>query len=167
LLALGTIGRAHGVRGAVRVRCSPEHFAFLKTLPELFLNGKPHRVTEVRGVAADAIVTIDGIVTRNDAEALNGAVIEVDRTLLSPPGEDEYFIADLEGCEVFATGGALFGVAQRVDVLPANAVITVKRADGGKDLLVPLIHDAVPVVDVAGRRLEIDLDFLGEGDAGE
>ena len=35
------------------------------------------------------------------------------------------------------------------------------RAEGG-ELLVPMVKDAVRGVDVAARRIEIDLDFLGD-----
>jgi 16S rRNA processing protein RimM len=39
----------------------------------------------------------------------------------------------------------------------------VERA-GGRELLVPLVRDAVRDVDVAGRRIDVDLAFLGEED---
>ena len=50
--------------------------------------------------------------------------------------------------------------------LPANVVLTVKL-DAGGDLLVPLIDDAVPTVDVVGRRLDVDCAFLGVDDPDE
>ena len=37
-----------------------------------------------------------------------------------------------------------------------------ERADGGEDLLVPLVRDAVRRVDVGARRVDVDLAFLGE-----
>jgi 16S rRNA processing protein RimM len=46
--------------------------------------------------------------------------------------------------------------------LPSCEVLEVKRAAGGPALLVPLIKDAVRSVDVASRRIEVDLRFLGE-----
>ena len=36
------------------------------------------------------------------------------------------------------------------------------RADGGPDLLVPMVHDAIRSVDVAARRIDVDLAFLGD-----
>ncbi len=40
-------------------------------------------------------------------------------------------------------------------------MLEVTRSDGS-ELLVPLIQDAVRAVDIEGRRIEIDLAFLGE-----
>jgi 16S rRNA processing protein RimM len=36
------------------------------------------------------------------------------------------------------------------------------RRPGGEELLVPMVKDAVRAIDVRARRIEIDLDFLGE-----
>ena len=36
------------------------------------------------------------------------------------------------------------------------------RADGGGELLVPMVRDAVRSVDVGARRIDVDLAFLGE-----
>jgi 16S rRNA processing protein RimM len=38
----------------------------------------------------------------------------------------------------------------------------VARTQGGADLLVPLVRDAIRTVDVSARRIDIDLRFLGE-----
>jgi 16S rRNA processing protein RimM len=47
--------------------------------------------------------------------------------------------------------------------LPSCEALAVERAGGG-ELLVPLVRDAVRDVDVAGRRIDVDLAFLGEED---
>ena len=55
--------------------------------------------------------------------------------------------------------------------LPSCEVLAVERP-GAKELLVPMVSDAIRSVDVERRRIDIDLSFLGEGvdaaaDAGE
>jgi 16S rRNA processing protein RimM len=54
------------------------------------------------------------------------------------------------------------GTVRRLVPLPSCEALEVERSDGGEDLLVPLVRDAVREVDVAARRVEIDLSFLGE-----
>ena len=46
--------------------------------------------------------------------------------------------------------------------LPSCEVLEVERAQGGDALLVPLVSDAVRLVDVERREIDIDLAFLGE-----
>jgi 16S rRNA processing protein RimM len=53
------------------------------------------------------------------------------------------------------------GVVARVLALPSCEVLEVTRGDGG-ELLVPLVSDAVRVVDIQAREIDVDLSFLGE-----
>jgi len=46
--------------------------------------------------------------------------------------------------------------------LPSCEVLEVDRPDGS-ELLVPLVRDAIRSIDVAARRIDVDLRFLGEG----
>jgi ribosomal 30S subunit maturation factor RimM len=46
--------------------------------------------------------------------------------------------------------------------LPSCEALEVERADGEGSLLVPIVKDAVRAIDVPGRRIEVDLDFLTE-----
>jgi 16S rRNA processing protein RimM len=54
-------------------------------------------------------------------------------------------------------GARTVGVVERVLSLPSCEVLVVG------DLLVPLVGDAVREVDLAARRIDVDLEFLGEG----
>jgi 16S rRNA processing protein RimM len=45
--------------------------------------------------------------------------------------------------------------------LPSCEALEVVRPGGG-DLLVPMVRDAIRSVDVAARRIDVDLSFLGE-----
>ncbi len=46
--------------------------------------------------------------------------------------------------------------------LPSCEALEVVRDDGGGELLVPMVRDAIRSVDVAARRIDVDLSFLGE-----
>ena len=59
-------------------------------------------------------------------------------------------------------GAREVGRVRRLLALPSCEVLEVAREDGAADLLVPLIRDAVRRVDIEGRMIDIDLDFLGE-----
>jgi 16S rRNA processing protein RimM len=59
-------------------------------------------------------------------------------------------------------GERVVGTVRRLVPLPSCEALEVTRADGGDDLLVPLVRDAVRSVDVAARRVDVDLAFLGE-----
>lgn len=171
LLSVATLGKLHGVKGELKLRCSPERVPFLREVAEeavpvtlrLPETGDEYEITftHVRGHESAPIVAIDGVEGREAAEEYRGAQVLVARDALPPLEEDEYFLGDLEGCVVHDTAtGARIGIVTRADSLPANVVLTV-RLDAGEELLAPLVADAVPTVDVTARRVDLDVAFLG------
>src|SRR4029077_6335979 len=101
-----------------------------------------------------------GAATRADAEALRGADLRAALTGAPPLDEGEYWAEQLEGCAA-GEGDVEVGFVVAMDELPSCEVLRVRRASGA-ELLVPLVTDAVRSIDVAARRIDIDLAFLGE-----
>ena len=73
---------------------------------------------------------------------------------------DEFWASDLEGLAVF-DGDVAVGFVRRMSALPSVEVLEVDRPDGS-ELLVPMVGDCVRSIDLAERRVDIDLGFLGE-----
>ena len=89
--------------------------------------------------------------TREQAMALKGVELQVDRADFPPADEDEFYHADLIGCEVIGQGGARLGTVVAVDDHGAQQVL---RLDDG--LLIPFVEAIVTTVDLAARRIEVD-----------
>ena len=87
---------------------------------------------------------------------LGGQAVEIDQTS-ADLAANEYFAADLVGCEV-----ENLGQVRRVIAAPSCDLLEV----GEDGLLVPFIRDAIRRVDLERRRIEIDRDFLALGDEG-
>lgn len=171
LLSVATLTKIHGVRGELKLRCDASYVDLLRAVAErgdtvtLHLpdSGDEYEVTlaHVRGHESTPIVAIDGVTDRDGAEPFRGARVLVARTLLPEPDDDEYFLVDLVGCTVHDhSSGEPIGRTTKAESLPANVVVTI-ALDGGGTLLAPLAGDAMPLVDVAARRVEVDLAFLG------
>ena len=168
-LTIAHVVRPHGIRGALLVDCSPDHVAYLEQLPEVILHGgkakeATYRVRSVSGIPKKLIVALEGVDDRNTSDLLRGATVDARRNDLPELEEGEVYLADLEGCEVFAASdGRGIGRVSAATSLPANVVITIDTADGTQ-VLAPFINDAVPDVDIVARRLTIDTHFLGLDD---
>lgn len=171
VLAVATLAKLHGIRGEIKLRATDEYVDLLRTaadeaypitlrIPD---TGDEYEVTfaHVRGADSSPIVMIDGVDSREAAETYCGAQVCLTRDLIPVPDDDEYFLADLEACEAFDhLTGRLLGKVTKAEALPANTVLTIKLV-GGELLYAPLANDAVPTVDVAARRIELNADFLG------
>lgn len=154
---LGVIGRPHGVRGLVRVQsftAVPEDIAAYGPLGDEA--GTRSFRLEVVTPGEMPVVRIAGVGDRDAAARLTGTKLFVDRAVLPPPEEDEYYLADLVGCAVADAAGAALGTVGAVHDHGAGAFLEVVR-QGGPALLVPFTRKAVPEVSLAARRLVVSL----------
>ena len=111
------------------------------------------------GTDEKPVVRVRGCDTREAVERLHGTPLRValaDAPALEP---GEYWAHELEGCAV-TDGGRAVGTVRQMRELPSVEVLEVVR-DGGEELLVPMVGDAVRSVDVEARRIDVDLGFLG------
>jgi len=150
------VGRPHGLDGS---------FYLARPVPGLLavgasvtVGGELREVERLDGTAARPIVRVSGCADREAADALRRAPLVVPRAAAPALGPDEWWPDELEGCRVH-DGDRVVGVVTALRGLPSCDVLEVAREDGG-ELLVPLVRDAVREVDVAGRRIEVDLRFL-------
>jgi 16S rRNA processing protein RimM len=125
-------------------------------LERVTLAGVERAVVRRDGTAANPILRLEGIDSRDAIVALRGEPLLVDRVEAPPLEEDEYYAADLVGCAV-VDGGRPVGEVERVIAYPSCEVLVVGS------LLIPIIDDAVRSIDLDGRVIEVSLEFLGEG----
>jgi 16S rRNA processing protein RimM len=151
---VGRVGRPHGLDGS---------FYVVDPAPELPASGgtvSGRRIVRRAGTAAKPILRLEGCSSREDAEALRGQELTIPRDD-SMLGEGEFWASDIEGCAV-VSGSVEVGFVRRMSALPSVEVLEVDRVDG-TELLVPLVRDCVRSIDLEARRIDIDLEFLGEG----
>ena len=117
-------------------------------------------ITGIRTVDRGVLLRLEGVDTREDAQALTGATIGVAAERLTPLGaDDEFYVRDLIGCAVLS-GAAPLGEVVEVYAGSANDALVVTR-EGGDQVLVPFTKDAVTELDLAGRRVVIRADLFG------
>jgi 16S rRNA processing protein RimM len=107
------------------------------------------------------ILRLEGFADRDAAEALRGQDVLVGREHAPVLEQDEWWAEDLEGCAV-RDGDRAVGTVVRLLALPSCEVLEVERTQGGDALLVPLVSDAVRLVDLERGEIDVDLAFLGE-----
>ncbi|MFT3861506.1 ribosome maturation factor RimM [Micropruina sp.] len=160
---VGTVGRAHGLRGEVTVRVhtdyAGERFAPGAVLRCGSADGATLEVVASRRQGEYLLVAFRGFADRSRAETLRGtelwASVEAEQT-----DTDEFHDAALVGLEV-RRGGAVMGRIVSITHNPAQDLLVVDTAGGER--LVPFVTALVPVVDVPGGFVEVaDLAGLFE-----
>lgn len=158
-LRAGVVGRPHGLDGSFHVADPVASLLHLGT--EVRLGDVRREIVRAAGHDGRPIVRLAGCEDRSAAEALRGQELLVARAGAPALEEDEWWAEDLEGCAV-RDGRREVGVVARLLALPSCEVLEVRRGDDAPDLLVPLVRDAVRDVDLEGRVIDVDLQFLGE-----
>ena len=158
-LQVGVISSTHGIRGEVKVFPTTDDPMRFKNLKKVFLDTGRERleleVQSVRFFKQFAIVKFKGIDNINDIEKYKGKGIFVPREDAVPLDEDEYYIADLIGMEVFTEDGH-FGVVKDVMETGANEVYIVESDEHG-EVLIPAIRQCVLDVNVEEKKMKIRL----------
>ena len=103
LLLVGRIGAAHGIKGEVRIQSFTEDPLALLDYSPLDTSRPGLKIVIEAGRASTntVIARLRGVTTRNDAEALNGVELFVERECLpQTSGDDDFYVADLIGLDV-------------------------------------------------------------------
>jgi 16S rRNA processing protein RimM len=163
-LCIGVVAGVHGVRGAVRIKPFTADPHDLTSYGALTTDAG--QIWRLKGASVDGkgVVTakIDGVEDRNQAEALKGTKLYIERGALPEAEEDEFYIADLIGLAAETPEGKPLGTIKAVFNFGAGDVVEVSSEAG--DILVPFTLAAVPVVDVKARRVVIDPPVMTEGE---
>lgn len=156
-VCVAVVATAHGVRGALKLRCFTEQPDDVAAYGPLF-DREGRRLFELRvvgrvkgGVLAEA----DGIDDRDAALALRGTELYVPRSALPDPEPDEFYYGDLIGLVAERVDGSRLGTVRGVDNFGAGDVLEV-LADDGRVVDVPFDRASVPEVDLAAGRIRID-----------
>jgi 16S rRNA processing protein RimM len=113
------------------------------------------KVRPAPGASPDILIaTVQGVMTREAAEALNRVPLFVERDRLPPPeDEDEFLLADLVGLAVERPDGTPLGRIVAVPNYGGGDLLEIAPATRGPTALLPFTKTFVPVVDLTGRRV--------------
>lgn len=158
-ICIGTISGAFGVSGEVRLKsfcAEPEAIASYGPLYTEDGN-RSFTVKLTRPVAGGLGARLSGVATKDQADALRGVTLFVDRSRLPSLPDDEYYHADLIGLEVRDPGGVLLGTVHAVQNHGAGDLLEVMGQGRKQALLIPFTLAIVPTVDLGLGRIVADL----------
>ena len=154
----GIVVGAQGVRGLVRVKTFTETPGVIANYGPLFdeNGGRQFQLTLVEARPTIAVVKIDGVTSREAAEALKGLMLHIPRSALPEVEEDEFYHADLVGLVAETETEGRIGVVYSLDDFGAGELIEIALDAGGAPLVCPFTLAAVPVIDIAGGKVVLN-----------
>ncbi|MCC6318345.1 MAG: 16S rRNA processing protein RimM [Gemmatimonadaceae bacterium] len=165
LIIVGRLRRAHGIRGELLVEPMTE------TPDAIFAPGarvfagtatgdpgpSPRTLTveDAREFRDLLLVTFEEIVDRTEAEKWRDRYLLVPEADVEAPADDEIFVHQLAGLELFAGDGTHIGTVLGSYDVAGRLLLEVRRAQG--TVLLPYEAPFISAVDVPGRRLVMTL----------
>ena len=156
-VVIGVISAPHGVQGTVRVR-PPGTGRHLRRGIEPVVDGERRRIVASRQTPKGFLIDLEGIGDRELAASYRGSELILDREELDAPDEEEYYVVDLVGLEVYDRAETHLGSVADVLETPAHEILFIK--DDGEEpteYYVPFTHEHVPTVDPEAGRIVVDL----------
>jgi 16S rRNA processing protein RimM len=155
---LGRIGSPYGVLGWMHIQSFTDPPEAVLDYPLWSLRPGPGSQASYRLVAGrlqgrGVVAQLEGVSDRDAAALLRGAMIEVRRSELPPPGKREYYRADLLGCVVRNLEGVELGKLDHFVDGAASAMMVVVGTD---EYWIPAIPQYLRKVDLEGRALSVD-----------
>ncbi len=167
-VCLGAFAGAHGVKGHAKIKTfteTPEGVAAYG--PVTTEDGARSFTLKIVKILTDGFVIASApeIKSREDAQALKGVSLYVNRDVLPAPEEDEFYLDDLVGLKAVDENGAPMGVVKAVYNFGAGDVLELTKIPGVKGVrLIPFAKEAIPAVALADGRITVARDAIDLGD---
>jgi 16S rRNA processing protein RimM len=156
-VVLGRIGAPFGVRGWLKVQSYTDPLEGIARyrLWELHRGASLGRRALLgwKRAGSGLAVQLEGVDSREAAQALTGAEVRVERAELPPPAPGEHYWHDLIGLDAFGLQGEPLGRVAGILKLPAHPVLVL---EGDRERLVPLVPERLAGVDEEAGRLTLD-----------
>jgi len=162
-LVLGKIVRPHGVRGELRMFVMTDYPERLAQLEQVYLSKDeagshvtPYALENVRLHQDYALLTLEGIDDRDQAEPLRQLFVLIDLDNAVPLEEGEFYLYELIGIEVSTIEGEHLGRLTDVIETGANDVYVVETERYG-EVLIPAIESVIIETDIKASRMIVQL----------
>ena len=160
LINIGTIVGTHHLRGSVKINSIFENIELIENERVLLEKNDKKKLFVVKNVKRlndkKAILDFEGIDTIDAAKELNGYKVKIRRDLLPERNEEEFYVKDLFGIEVFSENEK---IGEIIDVMEtaAHNILIIEDINTKKEILVPLIDEFVTKIDFPNNRIEVSL----------
>ncbi len=156
IVTLGTIGKPHGIKGEVFCDLRLEDLSLLDAVQVMHVAPPtpgaafaPCPLLSWREHKGRVLLRLEGIESRDQAEALRGFLCGLDHGVLPRLENGEVFCHQILGCVTVLEHGERLGVIEDVQTPAPEQELWIIRTDGGKEVLFPA-H--------SGTVLDIDLE---------
>ena len=159
-MLIGRIVGAHGVKGTNKISVYVDSLTIFEPGTDLLVrssdgNENSHEISWVKPHSRGALLALKDITSREQAKALIGSEIFIQRTRLPKLEDGAYYWFDLIGLEVYTTDNQYLGRLDSIIETGANDVYVVKNND--REILIPALKSVVQAIDIEANLMRVEL----------
>lgn len=160
LVTVAYVSGAYGVQGWVRVKSYSADADALLNAKTWWLDKLELRdveILQVRRHGADVVAKLAGVVGREAAQALKGAVVQIARSHFPALSDGEFYWVDLIGLTVENLQGESLGVVSGLMDNGAHPILRIAvPAEAAAEILLPYVGRFVKSVIPAQKKMVVD-----------
>jgi 16S rRNA processing protein RimM len=159
LITIGKITRTHGIRGQVIIRNESRWYEPFKNITTIWLFQETGdfevEIEEIIDFKDRIAIKFKGVQNPEDAQRMVGAEVKIDKEKLPILTNDEFYVFEISGFDVYSSEGQLLGKVNDVINAPANDIIVVETRDK-TEMLIPAAKAVIDEINRAEKRIVLN-----------
>ncbi|NLP29903.1 MAG: 16S rRNA processing protein RimM [Clostridiales bacterium] len=156
-LRLGKVTNSVGLKGEIRVYPYTDYKEKFEEIEYVLIDNEKLLIEGVRYIKGLAILKLNGIDNRTDAERFKDKDLFIYRKDAPPLPEDTYYVKDLIGLCVEDEDGKKLGNIIDVIIGSAQDLYVVEPTDGGKAFMIPAVGEFILLIDLDKQIMKVHL----------
>tara|TARA_Y100001936_G_C15642150_1_gene442010 strand:+ start:80 stop:586 length:507 start_codon:yes stop_codon:yes gene_type:complete len=156
LIHIGTFGKAQGLNGEIKINILTSSLESFKLIDQYFLEGDLFQFNfkTFRYSGKKIIASVSNFKNRNDATKLNNKKIFTLRKNFPENKKNEFYVADLLGCEVLNLNEKKLGQITNVKNFGAGDLLEIKKNQ--KTFFIPMNNENLKEINIKKKIIIVD-----------
>lgn len=160
LVNIGTVVGTHHLLGTVKIKSMLEDIDLIIGEKVILEKNDIRKLLTIKNIKKfndkKLLVNFEEINNIEQGKEINGFQVKIRRNLLPEKNENEFYIKDLLGVEVFEKEEK---IGEILDVMEtaAHNIIIFEEINSKKEIMVPLIDKFIKKIDFKNNRIEVEL----------
>ena len=160
LVNIGTVVGTHHLLGTVKIKSMLEDIDLIIGEKVILEKNDIRKLLTIKSIKKfndkKLLVNFEEINNIEQGKEINGFQVKIRRNLLPEKNENEFYIKDLLGVEVFEKEEKIGGILDVMETAAHNIIIF-EDINSKKEIMVPLIDKFIKKIDFKNNRIEIEL----------
>ena len=153
---VGNIVNSHGLKGEIKVYSYAEYLEKFDEYDSILIEGedKKRKIKNVKYHKNMVILKLEGINHIDDIQRIKGKNLFVFRSDLMSLSDDEFYIVDIIGAEVFDLEKGFIGTVSDYFTHTAQELIVINDGSGN-EILIPNVPEFVKEIKIKEKKITV------------